>query len=314
MGRTVRILCIDGGGIRGVIPTHILHCIATRQGVCLDESIDMIAGTSTGAIIAAAIACGYQPEKVERLYREHVEAVFTPRTSFMPTKFIQSCVNSIYTSELLQEILDEYFGDRRLGDVKIPLLLPVTDIGRGEVHVFKSDYTTDSNPDLDVKVSVAVLASCASPIFFCPMKVGDALISDGGLWAYNPALLASLEASRQLGADIADLRVLSLGTGRAKRYYNVEAKKRWGVVTGWEGGKLIEMLVALHANATLHYLNQVLQPEQILRIDFDTEHETELDDCSAVGALIHQADIQFALFRPAIDNFFGLTHKQEKCE
>ena len=305
MGRTVRVLSIDGGGIRGIIPTHILHCMTTQQGVNFDKQIDMIAGTSTGAITAAAIACGYLPEKVELLYREHVEAIFAPRNSFMPTKFMQSCVNSIYKSEMLKEILNEYFGDIRLGDVKIPLLLPVTDIGRGEVHVFKSNYTTDPNPDLDVSVSAAVLASCASPIFFSPMKVGEALIADGGLWAYNPALLAVLEASRQLKADMADLRVLSMGTGRARWYYEVEAKKRWGVVTGWEGGKLIEMLVALHANATLQYLSQALQPEQIVRIDFDTEHETELDECSAVGALIDQANEQYDRFRPEIIKFFG---------
>ncbi len=302
--RVIRILCVDGGGIRGIIPTHILNRIETSQNLCLHKQFDMIAGTSTGSIIAAAIACGYRPEIVEQLYQEHVEAIFTPRPSFMPTKFAQSCIHSIYKSELLEEILQRYFGDRRMGEVTVPLLLPVTDIGCGKVHVFKSGYSTESNPDLDVPVSRAILASCASPIFFCPIKVNDALISDGGLWAYNPALLAVMEAGRVLNADMADLRVLTMGTGRARWYYEVEDKKRWGVVTGWEGGKLIEMLVALHANATLHYLNQLLRPEQILRIDFDTEQETELDDCTAVNALMQQANAEYARFAPQIEAFF----------
>ena len=142
VGRVIRILCVDGGGIRGIIPTHILHCIETSQNICLHKQFDMIAGTSTGSIIAAAIACGFRPEIVEQLYREHVEAIFTPRMSFLPTKFAQSCIHSIYKSDLLQEILHRYFGDRRMGEVSVPLLLPVTDIGRGEVHVFKSGFST----------------------------------------------------------------------------------------------------------------------------------------------------------------------------
>jgi uncharacterized protein len=305
MRHVIRILSIDGGGIRGIIPTHILHCMVSRQGIDLGKEIDMIAGTSTGAITAAAIACGFLPEKIELLYSEHVAAIFTPRTTVMPTKFMQSCVNSIYKTELLEEVLKEYFGDRRLGDVKMPLLLPVTNIGSGEVHVFKSDYTKDHNSDLDVKISSAVLASCASPIFFSPRLVGVSLIADGGLWAYNPALLAVLEAGYQLGANMDDVRVLSMGTGRSQSYYSFDAKRRWGVVTGWEGGKLIEMLVALHANSTLYYLRQLLRPEQLLRVDFDTDHETELDDCSAVSDLLHQADTQFNHFSPALNTFFN---------
>lgn len=303
-GRKIRILAIDGGGIRGIIPTHILHCVTTTQQVRLDNALDMIAGTSTGAIIAAAVACGFAPEKVEKLYLEHVVDIFKPRTAFLPSKFLQSCFHSIYKSDLLGEILDVYFGDRRLGDVKIPLMLPVTDIGRGEVHIFRSGYTTGVNTDLNVRVSAAILASCASPIFFTPLQVGGALISDGGLWAYNPALLAVLEAKSQLGADLRDLRVLSLGTGRAKTYYSGDSGGRWGVVTGWEGGKLIEMLVALHANSTLQYLGQLLKPEQILRVDFATERETELDDCTAVKDLIRQADDEFDRFQSQLHEFF----------
>lgn len=304
-GRKLRILAIDGGGIRGIIPTHILHQVSTLQNLCLDRELDLIAGTSTGAITAAAIACGFAPAKVEQLYQEHVADIFRPRSGFMPSKFLQACFHSIYESDLLGEILDTYFGDRRLGEVKKPLLLPATDIGRGEVHLFRSGYVSESDPDSAVKVSRAVLASCASPIFFTPLRAGEALIADGGLWAYNPALLAVLEAKDKLGADFGEMRVLSMGTGRAQAYYTGDADKRWGVVTGWEGGKLIEMLVALHANATLQYLRQLLQPEQVTRVDFDTEQETELDDCTAVNSLLAQADKEYGRFRQALQAFFA---------
>ena len=304
-GKNFRILSIDGGGVRGIIPTHILQCMTQQQEICLEKHVDMIAGTSTGAITAAAVACGFQPGIVETLYCEHVVDIFTPRTSVLPTKFMKSCVNSIYKSESLKEILDAYFGDRRLGDVKVPLLLPVTDIEKGEIHILKSGYTTEDNRDLEVRVSEAVLASCASPVFFSPVELGTTLVADGGLWAYNPALVAVLEAVRQFGVRFADLRILSMGTGRARNYYANGLKKRWGVVTGWEGGKLIEMLVALHANATLNYLEQLLQPGQLLRIDFDTEFETELDDCRAIDSLILQADSEYNRFRSAIGEFFA---------
>lgn len=74
--KTFKILSIDGGGIRGVFAAHILHCISDRLKINVHESFDMIAGTSTGSIIAAGIACGMQPEKIVTFYRELVSAKF----------------------------------------------------------------------------------------------------------------------------------------------------------------------------------------------------------------------------------------------
>ena len=89
-GKNIRMLSIDGGGVRGIIPTHILQCMTQQQKICLENHVDMIAGTSTGAITAAAVACGFQPGIVETLYCEHAVDIFTPRTSVLPTKFMKS--------------------------------------------------------------------------------------------------------------------------------------------------------------------------------------------------------------------------------
>ena len=71
------ILSIDGGGIRGIFPAHILSCISDRLGIKIREQFDMITGTSTGSIIAAAIACNIEPYQISELYRQHSSKIFS---------------------------------------------------------------------------------------------------------------------------------------------------------------------------------------------------------------------------------------------
>ena len=243
MGKLFRILSIDGGGIRGIYPAHILCCIEERLKINLYESFDMIAGTSTGSIIAAGVATGVAATDIVDMYREHGAGIFKKKAFCWPVgkwkNTFQPMFDSVYDPQYLKSVLADIFRDKRLGEIKKPLLLPATDIGNGCVHVLKSGYSKEFTRDNDVLVKDAVLSSCSAPTYFEPHKLDHYLLADGGLWANNPALAAMIDALRRFGVNQADIRILTIGTGHSKTMYGTDTSRKWGLVNGWKHKEFI---------------------------------------------------------------------------
>lgn len=302
---TFRILSIDGGGIRGVFPAHILNCISSRLGINIVDHINMIAGTSTGSIVAAAIACKIEPGTIVSLYREYGAEIFTAKWSCLPKK-CRPAFHSFYESRRLSEILKDVLGDIKLGEISIPLLLPATDIGLGGVHVFKSNYSREFTRDKGVLLREAVLASCSAPTFFDPTKVGEYLLADGGLWANNPSLAAVIDAQRRLNVKLSDICILSLGTGHAKTSYGVKTNRSWGLMRGWKGKELIAFIMSLQAQSTQNYLQLMLGKDQLLRLNFESDLQLPLDDCSTIEDMISRADKVFTYKSGDLKKFFKI--------
>lgn len=296
------ILSVDGGGIRGVFPAHVLACISERLNINLFDTFDMVAGTSTGSIVAAGIVSKLTPSVIVDLYKSQGSKLFTRKKTILPNK-LQPALQSIYTNEVLKKVLSETFGDTKLGEVNKPLLIPATDLGHGGVHVFKSSYYKDFTRDEKVLLVDAVLASCSAPTYFDPTKVGEYLLADGGLWANNPSLACVIDAQKRLNIDLSRIRVLSLGTGSARTAYGVNQDRSWGLMVGWQGADFISFIMSLQAQATNNYLQLLLKPEQILRIDFETDKPLPLDDVSEVDNLISKADRLFTHYSAELANF-----------
>ncbi|MBW2570692.1 MAG: patatin-like phospholipase family protein [Deltaproteobacteria bacterium] len=297
MSKPFRILSIDGGGIRGVYPAHILRCIEERLQIDMYESFDMIAGTSTGSIIAAGVATGVPAADIVEMYREHGAGIFKKRRFRWPGKklrnMLQPMFGSIYDAQYLKSVLTEVFREKRLGEIAKRLLLPCTDIGNGCVHVLKSGYSKEFTRDNNVLVKDAVLASCSAPTYFDPHKLDHYLLADGGLWANNPALAAVIDAQKRLSIAQADIRVLTLGTGHSKTMYGTDTSRKWGLVTGWKHKEFISFILSLQSQSAMNYLNLQLRPEQILRIDFESDLPLPLDDVSKIDDLLTKADHDF---------------------
>jgi patatin-like phospholipase/acyl hydrolase len=297
MSKPFRILSIDGGGIRGVYPAHILRCIEERLQIDLYESFDMIAGTSTGSIIAAGVATGVPAADIVEMYREHGAGIFKKRRFCWPGKklrnMLQPMFGSIYDAQYLKRVLADVFQEKRLGEIAKPLLLPATDIGNGCVHVLKSGYSKEFTRDNNVLVKDALLASCSAPIYFDPHKLDHYLLADGGLWANNPALAAVIDAKKRLSIAQADIRVLTLGAGHSKTMYGTDTSRKWGLITGWKHKEFISFILSLQSQSAMNYLNLQLCPEQILRIDFESDLPLPLDDVSKIDDLLTKADHDF---------------------
>lgn len=300
------ILSIDGGGIRGVIPAHILSRISKTLNIEITDHFDMIAGTSTGAIIAAGIACRKDPEQIVSLYRESGPSIFTGVKPWCP-KWIQQALHSLYRSKPLSELLQKILGDVKLGDITKPLLIPASNIGLGIVHVFKSRYSKDFVRDMEVLVRDAVLASCSAPTYFDPTRVDVYLLADGGLWANNPSLAAVIDARYRLGIPFENITVLSLGTGLEMTCYGVNTNRKWGFARGWGREAFINLVASLQIQSVSNYLGLLLNKEQVLRVNFDSNLPLPLDQCSTIDDLISRADMLFTYRSKEIKKFFNLN-------
>lgn len=293
-----KILAIDGGGIRGVVPAHIINLMHSKFGVTPAKHFDLIAGTSTGAIIAAALACEVEPSKIIDLYRNHGARIFSRKWSLVPSipglGWAKPLLHSSYNHNELSKLLTDIFGEKRLGEVTIPLVLPATDIGNGCVHVFKSGYSSEFTRDPNVFVRDAVIASCSAPTFFDPYQVNEHLLADGGLWANNPSLTAVIEAIHRMKKDPKSLRVLSLGTGLEKTYFKQGASFwGWGMLSRWRHKRFISLILSLQSQAAHNHLKLMLTESQWMRLNFDSDKELPLDDVSMIESLIARSNKLF---------------------
>ncbi len=131
----MRILAIDGGGIRGIYPAYILQRIQEEFDIKYSQYFDLIVGTSTGSIIAAALATDYPITDIVGLYEKRGKKIFKRKLLGWDGIFA-----SRYSSKSIRKELVHAFGEKTLSDTKTRLIIPTTDIGNGCVHVVKSNY------------------------------------------------------------------------------------------------------------------------------------------------------------------------------
>ncbi len=306
MGKLFNILSIDGGGIRGVYPAYILKCIEERLNIKLNNAFDMITGTSTGAILAGGVAIGIPANHLLKMYSKHGASIFKRKPYWgIKKELTQPMFQSIYDNKYLYNVLGEQFGDICLWQISKPLILPATDIGNGCVHVFKSGYSEDFTRDTDVKLKDAIMASCSAPTYFDPHKLDSYLLADGGLWSNNPSFVAAIDAQKRLGIKKDDIRVFSIGTGHSKTMYGTNPQRKWGLLNGWRNKEFINFILALQSQSAVNYLKLHLQPEQILRINFETDNALSLDDVGIIDDLITKADHDFTHNSSSIDQFLN---------
>ncbi|MYC12760.1 MAG: patatin-like phospholipase family protein [Gemmatimonadetes bacterium] len=314
------ILSFDGGGFRGIFAAHILKRMEEEWQIDWQKQFGILAGASTGAILAAGLACNLTAAQLTKFYETHGRAIFTSRlrSRFDPFKLF----TSRYSSRKLKELLEKELGDTLLGQVEIPLILPTVDIGNGCVHVLKSKYNNTFTRDCKVRVSDAVLASCSAPTYFDPVVIDDKYrLVDGGLWANNPSLVAAIDANYRLKIPLEDIRVLSIGTGKSKVFYpRSEDKFRdcllrswqgWGFVTRWKRSKFIDLILNLqsenaHNMLCLLFGESPLDSKQVLRLNFESDQPLPLDSVSKRDDWISVADHTFTHHSPKIAQFLSI--------
>ena len=214
----MKVLAIDGGGIRGLIPALVLAEIEARTERRIAELVDVIAGTSTGGIIACALA---RPEplsaaEVAALYEQDGPVIFD-RSLLKQIASLGGLIDERYSSTGLVRVLERHLGGVPMTAATVPLLLTAYDTERRRIHFLRSEGEGSGASMVD-----AAHATSAAPTYFEPVRVGGATLIDGGVYALNPALCAYAEQGGRV-----DL-LLSLGTGEHTRPLRYDDIKDWG--------------------------------------------------------------------------------------
>lgn len=226
-----KMLALDGGGIRGVLTLSILKAIEAKVGSPLCEYFDYIAGTSTGAIIAAGLAKGMSVNDLIGFYRK------TGTEMFQRTRFLQR-LNSLYKDGPLQQQLRDVFGehtDLKPGELKTLLLVVTRNVTTDSPWPISSNpearYNATSRTDCNLCIPLwkLVRASTAAPVFFPPEVIqvdpnDDTkafVFVDGGVTPYNnPAFVLyrfATDPAYRLNWPKGErnLLIVSVGTGAA---------------------------------------------------------------------------------------------------
>lgn len=314
MDREFRILSIDGGGIRGVIPAEIFSKIESEVNAPIYEYFDLICGTSTGAIIALALATGKPALEIIEMYTSNAESIFPKKkqTLFLMTRVVFGR-GFIYDSAPLKKILTEFYRKDndilRMKDALVRLCIPTIDITGGRVKVYKTPHKVIKPAekilidDMNKKLYEISLTSSAAPVFFRPYKMESSYYVDGGLWGNNPSLVGITEAVR-IGYDLKHIKLLSLGTGSAV-YQIDENKARKMNVWNWGGGKkLVQLSFEVQSEAVVNQMNCILDENQYLRLDQKINPPIALDDTSRLNDLLAHAANLYRDKRHDIINMF----------
>lgn len=215
-----RILSIDGGGIKGVVPASFLATLEAGTSSRIVDHFDLIVGTSTGGIIALGLGLGLSASEILNFYEEHGPAIFDQEPGRkMPRRWLRSFHRSVkgltgprYEATSLRASLTEVFGERTLGESTTRLVIPAFDRTRGVVYLFKTAHHARLKTDWQEKAVEVALATAAAPTYLPEHRLPTGVcVLDGGVWANNPTGLAVVEAVGLLGWDPRELRVLSLG-------------------------------------------------------------------------------------------------------
>lgn len=271
-GISFRILALDGGGIKGAFTASALATLEKSVGLPIVDHFDMVAGTSTGGIIAIGMGMGLDTKQLLQFYRERGPVIF-PVTRFHQRwgRNVRHIFKTKYSQDaLFQELKTAYFPDDKtkvLGDSKCRLVIPAYDAVSGACHIFRTPHNPLLTSDEFTNAAEVALATAAAPTYFSAAKVrnmiANATYFDGGVWANCPAMAAIIEAVCYLDVPLDRIDILSIGT--TEEPFTVKMMKRSGILR-W-GKTLIELLMNAQVESSIQHAERLVGEPRFLRIN-----------------------------------------------
>lgn len=322
--RPLRILSIDGGGMKGVFACSYLHALEEHFGKKLHEHFDLIAGTSTGGIIALGIAAQKSAGQLTDFYGEHGPSIFpegNPPSKWKAAKIVQDALHlkkrigqgywyeSAPLIDALASVLCKEGGEPLLmRDAATRLLIPAVNAQTAFPRVFKAHRNEPQvahlTRDLDISMIEVATATAAAPWYLPIAKVseGNAPFTyiDGGLWANNPSVVAVTEAlTYYVGPDreFNAVHLLSVALPSSAGYSNDATYRR--------GRQFIDQLLGYSMESTKHGADQTTK--FLLRDATNSYHRVKpkhLTEEQAARLMLDSAN------REAIGELMMLGHDQ----
>lgn len=300
---TFNILSIDGGGLRGIVPITILQKIESMTGKKVQDIFDMVAGTSTGGLLACCLTLRdetnpfcpkYSLEQIADIYSSYGSTIFPVRTGFARIlQRIRGLFAPAYGSEGLAQVLRLFVADQTISEALRPVLVSTYDLNSNQPVFFKSSEAA-GDASADARVYDVCRATSAAPTYlpaYSFMYKNKPITGiDGGVFVNNPSMAALAETSRYgsagfyhkkdgtpVGYD--EIRILSLGTGSYEGTISEEEAVSWGQLQ-WI--TRITDIMMKGVNKSTHYETQeMLDPGKYLRLSIEIRDEKYADMADA---------------------------------
>ena len=213
---TFKILSIDGGGIKGIFPAAILTYLEENclDGQPIGDYFDLIAGTSTGGIIALGLGAGLTARSLLDLYVNEGHRVFPPEQRASSQRLLSRLSRNRYDRAALDELLLQALGTRTLRESRYRLLIPATEAKHGDPAVYKTPHHPGYFLDGDKPMVEVAAATSAAPTYLSPVIQDGYILLDGGIWANNPTMMGLVEALTCFTVQREQIVILSIGCGQ----------------------------------------------------------------------------------------------------
>lgn len=308
--RPFKILALDGGGIKGVYTAEMLRLCEEVFGKKLSGVFDMIAGTSTGGIIALGLGLGIPSEEIAAFYRDDGRKIFPslPEGVFGKLGQLLTWMHGPKLShEELEAALQHRFEDHLLGESIVRLVIPAFMMPKTEITVFKTDHHEDFRNDYLTPMWKVARATSAAPTYLKGLEHEESgrIFIDGGVWANNPVMVALVDALTAYDVSPDQIEIFSIGTGNAP--FTLRKDRVLSGLIAWREAIRAAMFLTTD-NATAQ-VKLMLGPERCLRLEPEGEDAAiEMDDYDAAFARLPSlAARDFASHREMIGRFFEMT-------
>lgn len=280
-----QILALDGGGLRGLFSAALLSAVEEDLGTTITDHFDLIAGTSTGGIIALGLGLGLRPREIVDFYLRHGAEIFR---NPLGSRWLAQWMRPKFSQKVLADALHEVLGEKLLGDSTKRLVIPSYDLLSDDVYLFRTPHSEELRRDYKVPAWKVALATTAAPTYFAACREVDRLrLVDGGVWANNPTLVAVIEAVRTLHVPLKDVWALSIGTydpvGTRPAYLDAGGRLAWAMHAP-------DLLMRAGSVTVNNHAKFLLDERRLLRIDPKVpQREVLLDGVGKAEELIARA-------------------------
>jgi len=301
MSKYFRILAIDGGGIRGMLPAIIvaelekrLRLATGKEDSYISDYFDLIAGTSAGGILSCVYLCNKDGGRLDAneavtLLEKYGPKIFQKRVF----GFLIRLFDALYPARGIHNALRNTLGEVKLSDAQCNCAIMAYDITDRKAVIFTRD-SARQEPGRDYKLRDIARATSAAPTYFRvarakSMTNDPSYLIDGGIFANDPTICAIIEAKKTKFSltgkypKISEMLVVSIGTGKVQKSYNYEKAKKWGAIS-W-AIPVIDMLQSSSAEVVSYQVDKLFDSEdcreQYIRIVpelYDVSHQ--MDDAS----------------------------------
>ena len=292
-GISFRILALDGGGLKGAFTASAIATWEKQTGLRVVDHFDLIAGTSTGGILALGLGLGLSGQEMLDFYRKRGPVIFpVTRTNGRLRHVLRHLFKPKYSQEILLRELEAafYHGGKpvALRDSRCRLVIPTYHAVAGASHQFRTPHHENLTSDANTEAAHAALATAAAPTYFTAAKVANMVSEssyfDGGVWANSPAMAAIVEAVCYLRVPVERLDVLSVGT--TEEPFSVRGQTKSGIAGWLSKAKLLSLLMNVQQESSLKLAKQLVGEPRFLRVNFTAAPGAySLDGPNEIGEL-----------------------------